>query len=87
MDKNRLGLMLGAFFALSHALWSLAVAFTQSGMQKLIDWVMSLHFLAITIKVEPFRIVDALTLIALTFVIGYAIGYVFAAIANLIIKK
>lgn len=87
MDKNKLGLTLGILFALIHALWSLAIAVTQTGVQKFIDWIMMLHSLSMAIVVIPFNLVNALTLIAFTFILGYATGWVFAAVMNSVKKK
>lgn len=87
MDKNKLGLTLGILFALVHALWSLAIAVTQTGMQKFIDWIMMLHSLSMAVIVIPFNLVNALTLIAFTFICGYVTGWVFAAVMNSVKKK
>ncbi len=87
IDKNKLGLTLGILFALLHALWSLAILVTQTGMQKFIDWIMILHSLSMAITIIPFNLVNALILVAFTFVSGYVTGWIFAAIMNSVKKK
>ncbi len=77
MSKNRLGLVLGSFLALFHAVWSLAVAIMPISLQGLIDWDLQLHHIDMPfIIVTPFVLANAIQLIILTFVIGYILGWV-----------
>ncbi len=85
LDKNTLGLTTGILLALAHAIWSTLIAF---GLAKpFMDWVLSLHSLSMDYTVNPFDILRAAILIVLTFVIGYILGWVFAAIWNRVKKK
>ena len=87
IDKNKAGLALGILFALIHAVWAVAVLISRTGMQSFLNWVMSLHFLSMTIIVEPFNFVNAILLVIITFVFGYVFGWIFAGILNWIYKK
>jgi hypothetical protein len=74
------GLALGGIFAIFHFLWALLVL---SGWAQLaLDVVFRLHMLRPVFRVEPFSIGLALGLIVMTFVVGYALGWVFAEVWN-----
>ena len=82
IDRNKLGLTLGIFGAVLHAVWSLLVAIAPSGVQGFFDWLMALHSLSVPIMVMPFRLVNSVLLIIVVFVIWYVLGWVFAEIWN-----
>lgn len=80
INKNSLGLSLGIFAALLHAVWAILVA---AGVAKsLLDWVLPLHFVGAMFSITSFSIVSAILLVVLAFVGGYVTGWVFAAIWN-----
>lgn len=80
LSKTRSGLMFGALLSGFHLCWLILVA---AGVaKKLLDWVLSLHFMSYTYSMLPFNYLDALTLLVLTFVVGYVFGYIVAAILN-----
>ena len=82
LNKNRLGLVLGILFALMHAAWAMLIAL---GVGKpLIDLVLFLHFINVLFQTTGFTFVNAIFLIVLTFVSGYILGWVFAALWNLL---
>jgi len=79
-SNNAWGLALGLFLGGFHAFWAILVA---SGLaQPLIDWIFKLHMIRPLYVIAPFDIVMAVTLVIVTFIIGYIAGWVFAAIRN-----
>ena len=82
LDKNKTGLALGTFIALVHAVWSLIIAVIPAQLQNFLDWVFVLHRIKPMYVLLPFNIANAVMLVVLTFVVGYALGYVFAAVWN-----
>ncbi len=85
LDQNKVALATGGFLGLFHALWSLLVAVGFA--QPLLDFVYSLHFLNNPFSVASFDLGRALLLVVMTFVVGYAIGWVFTMIWNMVVKK
>ncbi|MBU3907241.1 MAG: hypothetical protein KKA64_03245 [Nanoarchaeota archaeon] len=85
LKSNKVGLTLGVFCALIHAVWALLVAI---GSAKLvIDLVMPLHFLSVIYSITEFSIATASVLVILAFAGGYITGAVFAWVWNLLNKK
>lgn len=85
LDPRKTGLGLGSLVGLMHLIWSLIVALGLA--QGWMDWVFSLHFLNNPFTVGTFNIVTALTLIIITSIVGFAVGWVFATIWNYWQKK
>jgi hypothetical protein len=84
LNKNQVGLTLGIFAALCHLVWLIAVAI---GIQKLVDWILLLHSIQIDLTLTSVVILNGIILIALAFIGGYAMGWIFAWIWNLNAKK
>lgn len=84
INKNSLGLTLGLFLALAHAIWG--VLLWAGAAQPLADWIMMLHHLDVAHAVTPFNFGTAALLVVTTFVIGYVTGWVLAAIWNWVRK-
>jgi len=80
MNGHKLGLTLGTFSALIHALWSILVAIGWA--QPLSDFIHWLHFLGNTMTILPFNFGQAILLIVIAFIAGYALGGVFALLWN-----
>jgi hypothetical protein len=78
MEKNKVGLALGSFFAVIHLVWALFVAITPNALQKFFDWIFNLHGIAPIIAITSMTLMKALTLIVVAFIFGYIIGWVFA---------
>lgn len=77
---NHAGVVTGAFLAGVHLVWAALVA---AGLaQPLLDFMYWMHFIKPVFVVEPFEAMRALMLIAMTAVIGYLIGAVFAYLWN-----
>ena len=79
------GLALGAFAALWHAVWALLVYLDLA--QGLLDWIFGLHFIANPYVVDVFNFGTAVTLVVVTFVCGYGTGWVLGTIWNWARKK
>jgi len=84
LSKNKTGLALGMFLAVAHLVWLILVAV---GLAKpLIDLVLSLHHLSLSYSVTALSIVPAIGLLVYAFVVGYVLGWVFAAVWNKLSK-
>ena len=80
INKNKLGLAIGVFIALLHAVWALTVL---AGFgQKMMDWVFPLHFINNIYEITSFSIMTALLLVVAAFIGGYVMGWIFAWIWN-----
>jgi hypothetical protein len=86
LSKNRVGLILGIFTALVYVVWDLAVALIPRILQKFLDWIFLLHSLNPVFIVTSFDFLNAVLLVVMAFVIGYASGWGFAAVWNWIRK-
>lgn len=80
ISKNKLGLVVGAFFGLWHLIWSTLVALGFA--QQLINWVFRLHFIQPPYTLTPFKLSVAIALIVITSLLGYVIGWVLGTIWN-----
>lgn len=80
MNANKLGLVLGTFFASLHLVWILLVA---SGFAKqFMDYALSLHFISDVYSIGAFNFVTAGMLLVFTFASGYVLGWLFAFVWN-----
>ncbi|MBI5220932.1 MAG: hypothetical protein HY978_03835 [Candidatus Liptonbacteria bacterium] len=78
--KNSVGLTLGLLVGLMHLGWVVLVVLGWA--KPLLDWVLSLHFLSFPYTMAPFSLITALSLVVFTFVCGYVMGWVLAALWN-----
>lgn len=85
LDPLKTGLGLGSLTAVMHLVWSLLVLLGLA--QGWMDWVFSLHFLNNPFAVGSFDVVTTLTLLVVTALVGFAVGFVFANIWNYWEKK
>ena len=81
---HKAGLTLGGLIGAWHALWAILVACGVA--QPIIDFILWIHFIKPIYVIGPFHLGTALILIAVTFLIGYAMGLVFAALWNFLQK-
>ena len=79
-QECKLGLTVGIFLAVVHAVWSLAVALMPAGTKSFFDWVLSLHHINLVYALAPFNLLNALLLLVVTFVLGYAFGWTLGVI-------
>jgi len=87
LNKNKVGLALGCFGALLHIVWSFFVAVTPSGVQSFYNWILALHHLSVPIQIMPFRLMNAVLLVIVVFILWYILGWVFASVWNWQMKK
>lgn len=80
LDENKVALTLGLFVSGLHLIWSLLVI---SGLgQTLLDFIFWVHMISNPFKVTGFTLMQSLTLIIVTFAVGYVAGFVFAKVWN-----
>ena len=80
LNKNKVGLIFGCFMGLFHLFWSLMVLLGVA--QAFYDFVFWLHMISLPWKVTGFTLTQCVSLIAVTFAVGYIMGYVFAWLWN-----
>ena len=85
LNKKGVALALGLLMALWHAVWALMVLFGWA--QGFYDWILSLHFISLPLVILPFHLGTAVLLVIVTFIVGYIIGWIFAAIWNKFVVK
>lgn len=85
MNSHEIGMVVGATFALMHLAWSVLVM--MGWATGLIDFMLSLHFLSNPYTVQIFDMGKALTLVVVTFGVGYVLGWVFASMWNTVMKR
>ena len=75
----------GFFIAAIHLVWSLMVAF---GLGQLyLDWIFGLHFLNNPFTTAPFNLGTMLTLLVVTFAVGFVFGWLGTIGWNKMVKK
>ena len=79
-NNNTWGLIVGIFLGGFHTLWAILVGVGLA--QVLIDWIFALHMIRPPYVIAPFDLLKAVTLVVVTFVVGYIAGWIFAAICN-----
>ncbi|MBM3578931.1 MAG: hypothetical protein FJX40_15090 [Alphaproteobacteria bacterium] len=83
-DKNKVGLVGAALLGGWHLVWSILVA-TGVG-QTLYDFILWAHMIHLNITIGPFRLAASTTLIVMTTVFGYVIGYAGAWLWNRVLS-
>jgi hypothetical protein len=79
-NQHKVGLTLGALIGGMHALWALLVA--TGFAQALYDFILWAHMIHLSIVIGPFDAIAALTLVIMTGVGGYVVGWVGAWVWN-----
>ena len=74
MNRNKVGLVFAALLGGVHLLWSLLV-FTGVA-QVFYDFILWAHMVHLDLVVGPFDFTAAVTLVIMTAVMGYVIGYI-----------
>lgn len=80
IHPHKAGLALGLLFGGVHLVWSIIVALGWG--QWLIDFILWAHMVQVDYVVGPYDLAASLTVIGLTFVVGFVVGTVFARIWN-----
>ena len=85
LTKTSAGLTIGILLAFVHLLWSILVV---TGVaQVVMDWIFKLHMLSNPFQVQAFDIGTALALVAMTFVVGFVMGWLLALLHNFLHKE
>ncbi len=84
LNPSKVALTLGVLFSGGHLVWSILVALGLA--QGLLDFIFSIHMLSNPYQVIGFDIMKAGTLVVITFVVGYGVGYIFANVWNKVYK-
>lgn len=79
-NPNKVGLVFAIILGGWHLVWSVLVV-TGLG-QAIYDFILWAHMLHVAIKVGPFDLVASLTLIVVTAIFGYIIGYMASLVWN-----
>lgn len=85
VDPCVLGMVVGKFAALMHAIWAALVALGLA--QPYMDWVFSLHFIQNPYTVKAFDLMNAAILVAFAFIMGYVVGWILGSVWNWKIGK
>ena len=80
INKNKTGLAFGFLVSFMHLVWSILVALGFA--QAYINFVLGLHMVNMPMTVMPFNLFKAIGLIAMTFVVGYLLGWLSAFFWN-----
>ena len=80
MNTHKVALAVGAFAGLWHLTWSVLIALGLA--EHLLNFVFRMHSLNNPYIVMPFNLGRSVGLVVTTFVIGYAVGTIFATIWN-----
>lgn len=84
LDAGKAALTFGLLLGGWHLVWSLLVL---TGLaQPLYNFVLWMHMLSIPIAITSFTVYQAGTLIVVTFILGYLMGWVFAWLWNQMYK-
>ena len=74
VSQHSLGMALGVFMAVFHALWSVMILIGVA--QWFMDFIFKLHMIAPPYTISSFSFGSAIALIVVTGVIGYIMGWV-----------
>ena len=85
LSGHRLGLTLGLFMALVHAVLAILVALGIA--EPLLKWSLGMHFLSLEVSFQTFSLGPAVVLIIIAFIVGYVFGQILAALWNWIGEK
>lgn len=80
LNTQKVALVFGFFLGGWHVLWSLLILL--SFAQPLMDFIFWAHMIANPYHVTGFTLTQAVTLILVTFAVGYVLGWVFAWLWN-----
>jgi hypothetical protein len=73
-NPNKLGLVFAILIGGWHLVWSIFVA-TGLG-QLLFDFILWAHMIHLAVAIGPFDLTASITLITITAILGYVIGYI-----------
>ena len=79
-NPNKVGLVFAILLGGWHLLWSILVA-TGVG-QMLCNFVLWAHMIHLAVTIGPFDLTASITLIVVTAILGYVIGYIASVVWN-----
>ena len=79
-NKNKLGLTVGIFAAILHAVWAILVGVGIA--QTYLNWIFPMHFIGNVFQVANFSLLTALLLVILAFIGGYICGWILGVLWN-----
>lgn len=85
LNNNTIGFITGSFIGLWHLLWVLLIAIGLA--QPLMDWIFELHLLSNPFHVLGFDLGRAISLVVVTFTVGYIMGWIFSLLWNFFLKR
>lgn len=85
LHTQKVALAVGIFVGGWHVVWSLLIMFGLA--QPLLDFVFWMHMLTVPYHVTGFTLTQSITLIVVTFFMGYVGGWIFAGVWNYLHKK
>jgi hypothetical protein len=80
ISPTKTALTVGALVGGLHLVWSILIAFGWA--QALVDFIFWAHMVTLPLVVKAFDATAAVTLIIITSIVGYALGYISALIWN-----
>lgn len=80
INPVRAGLVFSAVLALWHLAWATLVGLGWA--QAVLDFILRLHFIDLDLKIAPFNLGTAAALVAVTGLIGFAVGAILAIVWN-----
>jgi hypothetical protein len=80
LNLHKVGMAFGGLFAVLHAVWAILIA--SGAAYALLGWIFNLHMIDLQYTIHAFSLGYAIGLVAVTAVVGYVIGTVFAYIWN-----
>ena len=84
VTPHSIGLVFGGVLAIFHTIWALCV---WAGIaQPFLDLIFMLHMIKPPYTVQPFDLATAITLVAITGIIGYLMGCIFGFLWKKFIK-
>jgi len=82
IKPDKLGLTLAMLSSGAHAVWALLIA---AGLaQRLVDFILWIHFIKPVFVVDPFDPLRAVILVTVTATVGFVAGYALALLWNLV---
>ena len=73
-NPNTVGLYCGALISFCHLVWVIMVALGLA--QGWLNFIFGLHFVSNPFQIETFNLGTGIALVVMTFVVGYAVGWV-----------
>lgn len=77
-NKNKVGLAVGLWMMIVHAVWLFFVGVAPQGLQSFMNWIFGLHHLNNPYAIMPFAFSKAIMLLIVTLIFGYIFGWLLA---------